>query len=93
MNRYLWKREWCWPYESAWSIIEKFKYANSISNDSLRTVISLRTSTSTMIFIEKLYIYRQSKFAEDDFFKFFQISPNHFDALNVFKVNDYNQLV
>lgn len=93
MNGYLWKKEWCWPYESAWSILEKFKYANAISNDSLRTVISLRTSTATMIFTEKLYIYRQSKFAEDDFFDFFQISPNHFDALNVFKGNDYNQLV
>lgn len=93
MNGYLWKKEWCWPYESAWSILEKFKYANAISNDSIQSAISLRTSTSTMIFIEKLYIYRQSKLAEDDFFRFFQISPNHFDVLNVFKGNDYNHLV
>lgn len=90
MNGYLWKKEWCWPYESAWSILEKFKYANTISNDSIQFAISLRTSTLTMIFIEKLYIYRQSKLAEDDFLRFFQISPNHFDVLDVFKGNDYN---
>lgn len=92
MNGYLWKKEWCWPYESAWSIIEKFKYANAISNDSLPEIISLRTTTSTMIFTEKLYTYRQAKFSEDDFLEYFQISPTHFDTLNVFKGNDFNQL-
>lgn len=92
MNGYLWKKEWCWPYESAWSILEKFKYANAITNDTLRSVISLRTSTSTMIFTEDLYIYRQSKFAEEEFFRFFQIDPNHFDSLKIFRGNDYNRL-
>jgi len=92
MNGYLWKKNWCWPYESAWSILEKFKYANAISNDSLRKIISLRTSTSTMIFTQKLYVYRQSQFSEDDFLEYFQISPTHFDTLNVFKGNDFNQL-
>lgn len=32
MNGYLWSVDWIQPYESAWGIIEKIKYANCISN-------------------------------------------------------------
>ncbi|MFP3390348.1 TniQ family protein [Brevibacillus sp. SIMBA_040] len=32
MNSYCWRPEWIRPFESPWSVIEKFKYANNVNS-------------------------------------------------------------
>lgn len=93
MNGYVWKSEWCWPYESAWSIIEKFKYANAVTNNVLRKLIDLRSSTPNWIVVENLYIYRRSIFNEKAFFDLFGLNSSHFLCLDLFHGNDYTQLL
>lgn len=35
MNGVVWRKNWTRPLESSWSLIEKFKYANSLNNSEL----------------------------------------------------------
>lgn len=92
-KRYVWKSEWCWPYESAWSMIEKFKYANAVTNNMFKSLIELRSSTSSWIPSEELYIFRRSNFSIEKFYNLFGINRKHFSFLDVFYGNDLSQLL
>lgn len=92
MRGYIWEPDWCWPYESAWSIIEKFKYANAVTNDAFKRIFGLRSTSPEWNMIQDLYIYRRSNLNENEFIKFFQISDTHFSYLEKFRNNDFTQV-
>lgn len=92
MRGYIWEPEWCWPYESAWSIMEKFKYANAVTNNAFKKIFGLRSTSPEWNIMQGLYIYRRSNINESEFFKFFQIKDNHFSYLDVYRNNDFTQL-
>ena len=48
MARYLWKPQWTWPYESIWSILEKFKYANAATNDIFKAALNTKSTSTSM---------------------------------------------
>lgn len=52
---YVWKSEWIWPYESIWSIIEKFKYANSLCNSDIYKLVRARAPRNTFYIYSSMY--------------------------------------
>ncbi|UHA73265.1 hypothetical protein [Paenibacillus sp. 481] len=42
----VWRREWIHPFESAWSILEKFAFANVLSHKELVSVIGRRAGSN-----------------------------------------------
>lgn len=84
MRGYIWEPDWCWPYESAWSIIEKFKSANAVTNDAFKRIFGLRSTSPEWNMIQGLYIYRRSNLNENEFMKFFQIRNTHFSNISSF---------
>lgn len=54
-TKYTWNRDWIWPYESPWGVIEKFKFANSAQDKDILEVlgtINVRNKT------KKFYTYQ-----------------------------------
>ena len=93
MHGYLWEPAWCWPYESAWSLVEKFKYANAVTNNAFKELFNLRYAVQNWsIIVHELYIYRSSRFDVDKFFRFFQIKDDHFSYLSVIENNEFAQV-
>lgn len=45
---YTWRKEWINKYESPWGILEKFKYANSISNNELYQLLGTPNEKGVM---------------------------------------------
>lgn len=72
--------------------MEKFKYANTVTNDSFKKIFGLRSTSTEWNVMQNLYIYRRSSLNENDFFKFFQLKDNHFSYLDVFRNNDFTQV-
>lgn len=92
MRGYIWEASWCWPYESAWSIMEKFKYANAVTNDAYKRIFPLRSTSPEWNITQSLYIYRRSNLNESEFVKFFQIRETYFSFLEMFRNNDFTQV-
>lgn len=72
--------------------MEKFKYANAVTNASFKKIFGLRSTSTEWNVIQSLYIYRRSNLNENDFFKFFQLKDNHFSYLDIFSNNDFAQV-
>lgn len=72
--------------------MEKFKYANAVTNDSFKKIFGLRSTSTEWNVMQSLYIYRRSNLNEIDFFKFFQLKDNHFSYLDVFRNNNFTQV-
>jgi hypothetical protein len=72
--------------------MEKFKYANAVSNSSFKKIFGLRSTSTEWNIMQRLYIYRHSNLNESEFFNFFQIKDNHFSYLDVFRNNDFTQV-
>lgn len=48
---YAWKPDWIWSYESIWGSIEKFKYANVVTNKELHSILnSKRYRTGEIVY-------------------------------------------
>lgn len=88
LKGYIWRKEWCWPYESAWGILEKFKYANALDNSVFNTLLNLRPSPVTLRFVKEFGIYRNAQLDHKLFYSVLGVSNNHFTDLNVFWGND-----
>ncbi len=94
LRRYVWRPEWCWPYESAWGLLQKFKYANAVTTGTFKKLFNLRSpSTSNRILSDDLYVYRTSPFSVNDFYVAFNITHDHFSCLDVFLGNDLSQII
>lgn len=72
--------------------MEKFKYANAVTNDSFKKIFGLRSTSTEWNVMQSLYIYRRSNLNENDFFKFFQLKANHFTYLDIFRNNNFTQV-
>lgn len=72
--------------------MEKFKYANAVTNDAFKKIFGLRSTSPEWNTIQSLYIYRRSNLNESEFFKFFHIKDTHFSYLDKFNNNDFTQV-
>jgi hypothetical protein len=72
--------------------MEKFKYANSVTNDAFKKIFGLRSTSPEWNIIQGLCIYRRANLNENDFIKFFQINNNHFSYLDLYRNNDFRQV-
>ena len=72
--------------------MEKFKYANAVTNASFKKIFGLRSTSIEWNVIQSVYSYRRSNLNENDFFKFFQLKDNHFSYLDIFSTNDFTQV-
>lgn len=91
--RYLWKTQWTWPFESAWSILEKFKYANAATNDIFKTALNMKSTATSMQACNNLWIYRKAVVDMEKFIDFFDIPKEHFSPLDSLRNNDLYSLV
>lgn len=46
---YTWRKEWIREYESPWSILEKFKYANAITNKDIYSILGKTKDNGDLI--------------------------------------------
>lgn len=90
LKGYIWRKEWCWPYESAWGVLEKFKYANALDNQVFDKLLNLRGSSYGQFFLKDLYMYRKSRLDSKLFFSTLNIANNHFRDLDIFLGNNPN---
>lgn len=72
--------------------MEKFKYANAVTNDAFKKIFGLRSTSPEWSTMQSLYIYRRSNLNESEFFKFFHIKDTHFSYLDKFSNNDFTQV-
>lgn len=91
MTNYLWRKEWLWPYESLWSIIEKFKYINVFTNVEISPLFELYCVTQNIQFEIRHYIYRYTSYNGNKVSNFFNIEVNHFSELRQLKYNEPTQ--
>lgn len=87
LKGYIWRKKWCWPYESAWGILEKFKYANALDNSVFDMLFNLKVSPVTFMFVKELGIYRNAQLDYKLFYSVLGVPNNHFTHLNVFLGN------
>lgn len=90
MKGYIWRREWAWPYESAWGILEKFKYANALDNQVFKELLNLRNPSPSPFFSKELFMYSNATVDNELFYSSFDIQRSHFSCLNVFLGNTPN---
>lgn len=55
-TKYTWNRDWIWPYESPWGIIEKFKLANSAQD---KDILELLGTDNVRNKTKKFYTFRE----------------------------------
>lgn len=84
---YIWKINWVYPYESLWSIIEKFKYVNVITNKELKTIFDYTPNNTSPQICKKFYIYRHNKFNEEKISNYFDLGSEHFAPLDILSNN------
>ena len=90
--KYVWKNDWILPYESAWGILEKFKYANALTGADISNLIHGNTTSNNAVICEELQVFRNSKFNSKSFMDFFSLDNKHFAPLSQLynnNVNDY----
>ena len=95
-SNYIWKQEFVMPYESMWSIYEKFKYINVITNTEVGKINIFKNYTTRKS--EKLYIEMfEIKNSDEELAKIFGVDiKQHFSFMELFLWNrieeyiDYN---
>jgi hypothetical protein len=83
---YIWKKDWLWPYESAWNVLEKFKYINVVPSNTVKQDIGLKNGVEKQS-ENKYYVFRKTTINYDLFEDFFGFNINHFDELSILKFN------
>lgn len=88
MGKFTWRKEWICDYESPWSIFEKFKYANSITNKELYDLFGKTISNHNRIYgINNFSSYTTLRAFDNDKLKdAFEVDIRRMNYLNNKKV-------
>lgn len=57
---YTWNNKWILPYESIWSIVEKFKYSNSLTSRQFGKCIGAKKDRNTIFIYTSMYACNNS---------------------------------
>lgn len=87
---YIWNKNFILPYESMWSIFEKFKYFNALTNKDLKKLNIIRSysrfKVSDYFYINIQIVQKHEK----DLINLFKIDiDRHFKFMKMFIWNDY----
>lgn len=89
---YVWKKEWVYPYESLWGIVEKFKFLNAMNSIRCKGFTTKHVQSYSVFEDKQFYIFfYQVDYQNEMLAKFLDISiETHFDALKKFSWNTLN---
>lgn len=83
LNEYgrIWLPEWVRPYESLWSIWQRYKQVNALSDNAVYADLSIKNSESVYYFSGDIWIYISRLISNVDLMNLFSIPEDHFDCL------------